>query len=160
MLSFPRQLNRSHANDVAPLADPPDGPTDRPTVIVRSGEIDRSAASNLRKRNNVMLSSHHYSARICGQLAVQPCRPAGGNSNHLPHEVADGRTDGRGAPDANNLNQHHLISPKLMIVRCSSVCSLPLVRGHHLHQMITSVGQGLEMQARACATNQRFPCRW
>ena len=70
MLSFLRQLNRSHANDVAPLADPPggppDGPTDRPTatVIVRSGEIDRSAASNLRKRNNVMLSSHHYSAQL------------------------------------------------------------------------------------------------
>ena len=145
---------------MAPLADP------RPTIIIvryaRERSIDRLRPIYGKE---TMLCCH----RIITQLAyvASSLSSHAGRRGELESFAArsrrrtDGRTDGRGAPDANNLNQHHLISPKLMIVRCSSVCSLPLVRGHHLHQMIISVGRDWSCRrVREQPTYQGYPCRW
>ena len=128
IMAFPRQLSGSHANDAAHSLTRPT----RSHHQIRGRSIGRSAAaSNLRKRNNVMLSSHHYSARslarVCGQPGgVQPALRGLGSfaARNRGRTDADGGTEGGadgGPSDANNLNQHHPISLKLMIVRGSCV---------------------------------------
>ena len=139
---------------------------------IRGRSIGRSAAaSNLRKRNNVMLSSHHYSARslarVCGQPGgVQPALRGLGSFAARNRGRTEGGTEGGadgGPSDANNLNQHHPISLKLMIVRGSCVRrsvrrSVGLLkRGHHLHHMTITVELRRDMRTRAqrCIKRQR-----